>query len=47
MSREKSSPSWRIYSAARRDEKAGAPGKCEAFFGVEYRQVCLITWRVK
>ena len=40
--REKSSQSGRIHSVALRDEKAGVLEKCVAFFGVEYRQVCLI-----
>ncbi len=44
-SREKSSQSNRIYFGALRDEKLGAPEKCTAFFGVEYRR--FVSYSVK
>jgi hypothetical protein len=44
ITREKSSQNANSFRVLR-DEKAGAPGNCIAIFGVEYRQVCLISRR--
>ncbi len=47
MTREKSSPSWRIYSAARRDDKPFEVYMLSNAKLYKNRQACLIARRVK